>query len=160
MHRLALSVSPNAFGLLLVIFYVIAFASATHDIAADGFYMLALGQKQQAAFVGIRSTFYRIASVFGQGVIVVLAGVLEERLGAIPRAWSLTLLASAVLFGLIVLWHWRFLPKVEDAPERDGSEETQRIFREFGQAWVTFFQKPGVWLAIVFMLLYRLPEAF
>jgi len=179
---LALSVSPDVFGWSLVIFYVIAFASATHDIAADGFYMIALEQKQQATFVGIRSTFYRIASVFGQGVIVVLAGVLEERLGVIPRAWSITLLASAVLFALITLWHWRFLPKVEspvgsgpsaavspdrveqaerssiaeEGPCRTGSE----IFQEFGQAWVTFFKKPGVWLAIVFMLLYRLPEAF
>ncbi len=157
---LALSVSPDAFGLLLVIFYVIAFASATHDIAADGFYMLALGQKQQSVFVGIRSTFYRIASVFGQGVIVVLAGVLEERLGAIPRAWSITLLVCAVLFGLVTLWHWRFLPKVETEEPRSGAGETQRIFRGFAQAWVTFFRKPGVWLAIVFMLLYRLPEAF
>ena len=166
---LALSVSPNAFGLLLVIFYVIAFASATHDIAADGFYMLALDQKQQSVFVGIRSTFYRIASVFGQGVIVVLAGVLEERLGAIPRAWSITLLASAVLFGLISLWHWSFLPKAEEIPGQARNDEGQvpnnegqvrRIFKEFGRAWVTFFEKPGVWLAIVFMLLYRLPEAF
>ena len=180
---LALSVSPDVFDWSLVIFYVIAFASATHDIAADGFYMIALEQKQQATFVGIRSTFYRIASVFGQGVIVVLAGVLEERLGAIPRAWSITLLASAVLFGLITLWHTRFLPKAEspdgsgpseavlpdsvgraDSPiaenEQLPSSETKRIFREFGQAWVTFFKKPGVWLAIAFMLLYRLPEAF
>ena len=166
---LALSVSPDAFGLQLVIFYVIAFASATHDIAADGFYMLALEQKQQAAFVGIRSTFYRIASVFGQGVIVVLAGVLEERLGAIPRAWSVTLLACAVLFALVTLWHWRFLPAAEgDSPVKPANDEAQavdgaqaaRIFREFGRAWVTFFQKSGVWLAIIFMLLYRLPEAF
>ena len=190
---LALSVSPDAFGLTLVLFYVVAFASATHDIAADGFYMLALDQKQQATFVGIRSTFYRIASVFGQGVIVVLAGLLEKRLGVIPRAWSITLLACAALFALITLWHWRFLPKVEGdspnkpsndgsgqegAPERafpqrseDGSvlpgrvqpscreHDTARIIKEFGQAWVTFFKKPGVWLAIVFMLLYRLPEA-
>ena len=81
---LALSVRPDAFALTLIIFYIIAFASATHDIAADGFYMLALNPTQQAAFVGIRSTFYRIASVFGQGVIVVLAGLLEERLGVIP----------------------------------------------------------------------------
>ena len=154
---LALSVSPDVFGWSLVIFYVIAFASATHDIAADGFYMIALGQKQQATFVGIRSTFYRIASVFGQGVIVVLAGVLEERLGAIPRAWSITLLASAVLFGLITLWHSRFLPKAEDdSPAKSAND----VMKEFGQAWVTFFKKPGVWLAIVFMLLYRLPEAF
>ena len=155
---LALSVSPDAFGLTLVLFYVVAFASATHDIAADGFYMLALDQKQQATFVGIRSTFYRIASVFGQGVIVVLAGLLEERLGVIPRAWSITLLACAALFALISLWHWRFLPKVETP--HGGNSETGRIMTEFGQAWVTFFQKPGVWLAIVFMLLYRLPEAF
>ncbi|MBR5724149.1 MAG: MFS transporter [Bacteroidales bacterium] len=196
---LALSVRPDAFGGALVIFYVIAFASATHDIAADGFYMIALDKKPQAAFVGIRSTFYRIASVFGQGVIVVLAGLLEERLGVIPRAWSITLLASAALFGLITLWHWRFLPKAEEIPDQVGDDkkvsanatsgqegapgrafpqrsedafkpgrvqpscrdnETKRIFKNFGRAWVTFFQKPGVWLAIVFMLLYRLPEAF
>ena len=167
---LALSVSPDVFGWSLVIFYVIAFASATHDIAADGFYMLALDQKQQATFVGIRSTFYRIASVFGQGVIVVLAGLLEERFGVIPRAWTVTLLASAALFALITLWHTRFLPKVESPdgdtaspgviPSEDPESPGKRIFREFGEAWVTFFKKPGVWLAIVFMLLYRLPEAF
>ena len=157
---LALSVSPDAFGLTLVLFYVVAFASATHDIAADGFYMLALDQKQQATFVGIRSTFYRIASVFGQGVIVVLAGLLEERLGVIPRAWSITLLACAALFALISLWHWRFLPKVEaDVRQEGAAQQSKLIFKGFAEAWKTFFQKPGVWLAIVFMLLYRLPEA-
>ena len=153
---LALSVSPDAFGLQLVIFYVIAFASATHDIAADGFYMLALEQKQQAAFVGIRSTFYRIASVFGQGVIVVMAGLLEERFGVVPRAWSVTLLACAILFALVSLWHWRFLPKAEEEP---SNRQAKDVLKEFGRAWVTFFRKPGVWLAITFMLLYRLPEA-
>ena len=171
---LALSVSSDVFGWSLVIFYVIAFASATHDIAADGFYMIALEQKQQATFVGIRSTFYRIASVFGQGVIVVLAGVLEERLGVIPRAWSITLFVCAALFGLITLWHTRFLPVAENGAGREGCETassgvipgedpespTARIFKEFGRAWITFFKKPGVWLAITFMLLYRLPEAF
>ena len=153
---LALSVSPDAFGLSLVVFYVIAFASATHDIAADGFYMLALEQKQQAAFVGIRSTFYRIASVFGQGVIVVMAGLLEKRFGVVPRAWSVTLLACAVLFALVSLWHWRFLPKAEEEP---SNRQAKDVLKEFGRAWVTFFRKPGVWLAITFMLLYRLPEA-
>jgi len=153
---LALSVSPDAFGLSLVVFYVIAFASATHDIAADGFYMLALEPKQQAAFVGIRSTFYRIASVFGQGVIVVMAGLLEKRFGVVPRAWSVTLLACAVLFALVSLWHWRFLPKAEEEP---SNRQAKDVLKEFGRAWVTFFRKPGVWLAITFMLLYRLPEA-
>ena len=154
---LATSVSPDAFGWSLVFFYVIAFASATHDIAADGFYMIALDPKRQATFVGIRSTFYRIASVFGQGVIVVMAGLLEEKLGDIPKAWTDTLYASSLLFGLIALWHSRFLPKAEtEAPARPANE----VLKGFAEAWKTFFKKPGVWLAIVFMLLFRLPEAF
>ncbi|MCR5352099.1 MAG: MFS transporter [Bacteroidales bacterium] len=157
---LALSVSPNTFGLSLVIFYIIAFASATHDIAADGFYMIALEQKQQATFVGIRSTFYRIASVFGQGVIVVLAGVLEERLGVIPRAWAITLLASSLLFALVTLWHAHFLPKAERSDEAGKDGGAKHVLQGFAEAWKTFFQKPGVWLAMAFMLLYRLPEAF
>ena len=154
---LALSVSPDVFGWSLVVFYITAFASATHDIAADGFYMIALDRTEQSVFVGIRSTFYRIASVFGQGIIVVLAGLLETRLGNIPRAWSVTLLGSAALFALITVWHLRFLPKAETASEGDRS--VSDVLRDFGRSWVTFFRKPGVALAVAFMLLYRLPEA-
>ena len=162
---LALSVSPDVFGFTLVFFYIVAFASATHDIAADGYYMIALNQKEQSLFVGIRSTFYRIASVFGQGVIVVVAGLLEESTGRIPLAWSLVLLGSSVLFAALFLWHWFVLPKAEkDSGEGSGGAAARKtagdIFREFGNAWLTFFRKPGIWLAVLFMLLYRLPEAF
>lgn len=161
---LALSVSPDVFGFTLVFFYIVAFASATHDIAADGYYMIALNQKDQSLFVGIRSTFYRIASVFGQGVIVVVAGLLEESTGRIPLAWSLVLLGSSVLFAALSLWHWFVLPKAEkDSGEGGGTAARKTagdIFREFGNAWLTFFRKPGIWLAVLFMLLYRLPEAF
>ena len=153
---LALSVSPDAFGLSIVCFYIIAFASATHDIAADGFYLLALDERDQSLFVGIRSTFYRISSVFGQGVIVVLAGVLEERLGDIPAAWSLTIGGASLLFALLALWHLFSLPKVEKTAHGKAPGD---ILKDFSRAWVTFFRKDGVWLAIVFMLLYRLPEA-
>ena len=154
---LAFSVSPGAFGAALVIFYLTAFASATHDIAADGFYMLALDEKRQAAFVGIRSTFYRIASVFGQGVIVVLAGVLEERSGNIPHAWRCTLFASAGLFALLTLWHRHFLPRVEDGAREHT--DARAVFRGFAEAWKSFFRKPGAGPAVAFLLLYRLPEA-
>lgn len=156
---LTLSASPDLFGLSLVIFYVVAFASATHDIAADGFYMIALDKKDQSLFVGIRSTFYRIASVFGQGVLVVIAGVLEQRYADIPKAWSMTLLISSVIFAALTLWHFFAVPKAED----DGHSEKKtasHIFKEFARAWVSFFRKDGVWLAMIFMLLYRLPEAF
>jgi len=158
---LALSVSPDVFGWTLVLFYIVAFASATHDIAADGFYMIALEpERQQPAFVGIRSTFYRIASVFGQGVIVVLAGVLETGYGDIPKAWSVTLLASALLFAVITLWHFYAIPQVRDDSSAAAGKDFGAVMRGFAGSWVTFFRKPGVWLAIVFMLLYRLPEAF
>lgn len=156
---LTLSASPDLFGLSLVIFYVVAFASATHDIAADGFYMIALDKKDQSLFVGIRSTFYRIASVFGQGVLVVIAGVLEQRYADIPKAWSMTLLISSVIFAALTLWHFFAVPKAED----DGNSEKKtasHILKEFARAWVSFFRKDGVWLAMIFMLLYRLPEAF
>ncbi len=143
----------GAFTLCLIIFYISAMLSATHDIAADGYYMLALDEHRQSLFVGIRSTFYRIASVFGQGVIVVVAGLLETRYGDIPKAWMVTLLLSSAIFLLVTVWHVFILPAEKQAPVATGEK------RNVLQAFATFFRKPGVWLAIVFMLLYRLPEA-
>ena len=154
---LAFTARPGAFALSLIFFYIVAFASATHDIAADGFYMLALDERDQSAFVGIRSTFYRIASVFGQGVIVVCAGLLEEKFGDIPKAWALTLGLSSLLFALLALSHWRFLPK--PASDLPASSSTSSLMGDFVRSWTTFFKKNGVWLALAFMLLYRLPEA-
>lgn len=155
----AATVRLSTFTLTLILFIVAAFASATHDIAADGFYMLALDEKRQSAFVGIRSTFYRIASVFGQGVLVVMAGLLEKRMGNIPAAWSVTMIVSAAILALFSVYHLFVLPRPsDDAP---AAEQTVGgIFRGFGDAFASFFRKKGVWLAIAFMLLYRLPEAF
>lgn len=152
----------SLFTVMLILFIITAFASATHDIAADGFYMLALTEHQQAAFVGARSVFYRLSSIFGQGVLLVIAGVLETRLENIPLAWQLTLLVTAVLFALISLWHVFFLPKPDsDRSSLEGKQQTAgAIISEFGRTFVTYFRKSGVWLAIVFMLVYRLPEAF
>ena len=145
----------SAFSICLIFFYLTAMLSATHDIAADGYYMLALDEHQQSLFVGIRSTFYRVASVFGQGVIVVVAGLLETRFGDIPRAWTVTLLFSAALFLAITVWHQFILPKENTVIPSEAKESN----RSFLSAFATFFRKPGVGLAIIFMLLYRLPEA-
>ncbi|MBO4844097.1 MAG: MFS transporter [Bacteroidales bacterium] len=151
-----IGVSP--FIITLVIFYITALASATHDIAADGYYMIALDNHTQSVFVGIRSTFYRIASVFGQGVLVVIAGLLEKKTGNVPVAWTITIAFSAVLLGGLALWHAFAAPKVEAAPEE--GRPAAEIFRGLGRSFATFFQKKQVWFAMVFMLLYRLPEAF
>ena len=151
----------SAFSWTLVLFCLTAFASATHDISADGFYMLALDEHGRSAFVGIRNTFYRIASVFGQGVLVVLAGVFETRMGSVSRAWSLTILIVAALFAAVSLYHSFFLPRpAEDAPvAEDGSRGAGKILSEFGGSFSAFFSKKGIWGAMAFLLLYRLPEA-
>ena len=154
----------SLFYITLLLFVVTAFASATHDIAADGFYMLALSQSLQAAWVGWRSTFYRLASIFGQGVLVWIAGTIEKESDNIPMSWRVTLLVTAVLFSAITIYHTFFVPRpASDASVLGSSSEkvsASTIFSEFGRTFKTYFTKPGVVLAIVFMLLYRLPEAF
>ena len=157
---IAATVRMTTFTLTLILFIVAAFASATHDIAADGFYMLALDKRQQSAFVGIRSTFYRIASVFGQGVLVVMAGMLEKRLGDIPAAWSVTMIVSAVILALMAIYHAFILPRPADDRKAGEVRTAGDVAREFGEAFASFFRKKGIWIAIAFMLLYRLPEAF
>lgn len=152
--------SVSIFKITLVLFWITAFASATHDIAADGFYMLALPTKEQSVFVGIRSTFYRLSSIFGQGVLVVIAGVLERRLGNVPQAWSATLAAAAILFAALTLWHSFALPRPKADSSRPDGNTASGILKEFCRTFLTFFSKKHVWLAMVFMLLYRLPEAF
>lgn len=153
-----ISTPISMFTFTLILFVLTAFASATHDIAADGFYMIGLDHGRQSFFVGIRSTFYRLSSIFGQGVLVVIAGLLEERTGDIPLAWTLTMAVTAVIFSVVTLYHTFFIPR----PAGDKPVQVQggSFGGEFAQAFITFFRKPGVWIAIVFMLLYRLPEAF
>ncbi len=148
----------------LVLFIIAAFASATHDIAADGFYMLAHDEKSQAAFIGLRSTFYRIAAVFSQGVIVYIAGYLENKTGDIPLSWQLTLGVVSIILLTVTLYHTFLLPKpAEDQPRMMANGERAKgreVWRELADSFATFFTKPGVGLAIAFMLLYRLSEGF
>lgn len=143
----------------IIFFYITAFASATHDIAADGFYMLALPADRQAFFVGIRSTFYRLSSIFGQGILVMIAGQIELSSGNIPFSWRMTMLLASAIFLGITLWHTRFLPvSPEDRAEnRDGGG--RRIAREFVEAFASFFRKKNIVTALAFLLLYRFSEA-
>lgn len=150
----------SLFKFTLVLFWITAFASATHDIAADGFYMHALDTGDQSLFVGIRSTFYRLSSIFGQGVLVMIAGMLERTMRDVPQAWSVTLMISSTLFTAITLWHIFRLPRPFSDAERADAGTVSGIIREFGRTFVTFFKKKHVWIALIFMLLYRLPEAF
>ena len=151
---------PTSFWLQgsLFFFWVMAFSSATHDIAADGFYMLGLNAHQQTFYVGIRSTFYRLATIFGQGVLVMIAGNLQVVYrGAISYSWSLMFYLVMGLFLGLWIWHCVSLPHpAEDAPRKDASAAS--TMRESLSTFVTFFQKPQWLVGVLFMLLYRMPE--
>lgn len=141
----------------LCFFWLMAFGSATHDIAADGFYMLGLEEHEQAFFVGIRSTFYRIAIIVASGLLVGLAGVLQVLTRSITFAWSLVFYFMAGLFIALWLYHSWALPHPDEDCDK-MRRSVREIAREFVATVVTFFQKPQMWAAICFMLFYRMPE--
>lgn len=155
----------SLFTFTLILFLITAFFSATHDIAADGFYMLALNHNQQSVFVGIRNTFYRISSVFTQGVLVVIAGYFTEIFGT-SKGWSFTIGVTALIFCLITIYHSLVFPKnVEKIRIADGigREDEPKSFsillHELAESVKTFIFKPGIGTALIFLLFYRLPEA-
>ncbi len=84
----------------LAFFWLLAFSSATHDIAADGFYMLGLKEHEQAYFVGIRSTFYRFAMITGQGLLIILAGYIESSTGLPSPSIKVSVVPQSTVFKL------------------------------------------------------------
>lgn len=145
----------------LAIFWLMAFSSATHDVAADGFYMMALDEGQQSFFVGIRSTFYRLATLAGQGgMLIVVDWLLQRYEGDVEQAWVQTFFGVSALFIIVGAYHaWR-LPHPQTDKQRDLA--ARDLLREFVHTFVTFFQKEDVEdvvPALLFMLLFRFPEA-
>ncbi|MBC7858666.1 MAG: MFS transporter, partial [Burkholderiaceae bacterium] len=102
---------PNFFQISLAIFWLMAFSSATHDIAADGYYMLSTEPHQQAAFVGVRSTCFRLAMIAGQGGLVFIAGYLEQATGKVPLAWALVFGLLGLVFLALCAYHQWVLPR-------------------------------------------------
>ena len=154
--------APNFVQTTLAFFWLMAFSSATHDIAADGFYMLGLTEHEQSLFVGIRSTFYRFATIGAQGGLLALADSMQ-RVGdySIQDAWKWTFVVTAVVFFALFVWHTLALPKVENGDDAlcGSNKGVIDIFIGMIRTIVTFFTKPQALIAIAFMLLYRFPEA-
>ena len=147
---------PSFFQLTLLFFWLAAFSSATHDIAADGFYMLGLNDNQQSIFVGIRSTFYRIAMIAGQGVLVMIAGRLEQITGNITLAWSVSFGGVAILLTLLGVYHLFVLPKPDiDKPVERGVS----FINGFTDSFITFFSKRDIGISLTFLLTFRLAES-
>lgn len=142
----------------LAVFWLVAFASATHDIAADGFYMLGLSEHQQTAYVGIRSLFYRVSMIIGQGGLVVLAAIIGEKTENVSAGWIAVFAIMSAFFALVAVYHMFILPR----PTADASRSPRgaaEVLNDFAMTFVEFFRKSGIVIALIFMLLYRLPEA-
>ncbi len=148
----------------LAFFFLLAFSSATHDIAADGFYMLGLDTGEQSFFVGIRNTFYRFASIFGQGILVMFAGLMEEGAiipstkGNIPLAWSITFYLLTALFIGFTLYHKIVLPHPADNVTHKKLS-IKKLLEDFLLTFLSFFQKKDLGLMFFFLLTYRLGES-
>jgi MFS transporter, PAT family, beta-lactamase induction signal transducer AmpG len=147
---------PHFFQISLAVFWLMAFSSATHDIAADGFYMLGLRQHQQAAFVGVRSTFYRLAMIAGQGGLVYLAGSLTKSTGDVKLAWSVVFFILAAMFLALSIYHYFLLPKPagDTATLKNGD-----LFHEFLATFAEFFKKKDILIILGFLLTFRLGES-
>jgi MFS transporter, PAT family, beta-lactamase induction signal transducer AmpG len=151
--------ASNFVQLTLAMFWLLAFASATHDIAADGFYMLALAEKQQAAFVGVRSVFFRLAMLAGQGALVVLAGRLFEIHGSHVAAWQAVFALLAGVFIVAGAWHALALPRPKSDHAAQRGHGGKNTVAEFFAVFAAFFSKREIVTLLAFLLLYRLAEA-
>ncbi len=141
----------------LAFFWLMAFSSATHDTAADGFYMLGLPEDLQAAFVGVRTTFYRVAMIATQGGLVILAGYLEADGHDTPTAWANALFVASAVFTAIFLYHIFVLPYPSvDRPATRNSSSS--LFHEFFHIFTVFFRKKNIVTIVAFFLFYRLAE--
>ena len=143
----------NFFILSLAIFWVAAFASASNDVASDGFYMLALAKEQQSLFLGIRSTFYRLALLSGNGLIVIIAGFLEQKYGDKTKAWSYTMVIVGLIMALITIYNYFSTPKIKENEIESASKAS------FGHVFSSFFQKKQIGIILAFILLFRLGES-
>lgn len=147
--------SESFLPLTLTLFVMLAFFSATHDIALDAYYLAALPMDRQAFFIGIRSTAFRGAMIFGTGALVVLAGKLELQGIAIAKSWQYALWAGAALYAGLMLYAHRLMPKIAtDRPLPSSGESVG-----FREAIGSFFSQPKIVPILFFILLYRFGES-
>lgn len=140
---------PLSLGLMLII----ALASASHDIACDGYYMMALDDRQQSFFVGIRSTFYRIAMVVATGLVPLIAGNVAMTSNA-PTGWSVGIGAAGVTLLIMAILCRAGMPRIAEPTGRQDDG-----LKIFWRALRSFFSHDGAIAAVSFFFLYRLGEA-
>ena len=144
---------PAYFAVSIGVLGLVAIASATHDIAADGLYIASLSNKQQAAYAGWQGAFFNAAKFVALGGLVILAGFLEKRIG-VASAWTVIFGLLGAMMAALALYHAWALPgtTAEDGAAGHAIGDTLQ------DVIVEFFRKPGIWLAILFIVLFRAGE--
>ncbi|MDT7837791.1 MFS transporter [Aquabacterium sp. OR-4] len=147
---------PNYFQITIALLWVLAFASATQDICVDGIYLTALGEKQQAAFIGVQGVFWNIGRLFGTALVVWTAGSLQQQHGLpATSAWGWAMGLSAATLALLAAYHAWMLPGGSQAQRPKG---VANVARSFVEAIVDFFAKPQIWGMLLFVFFYRSSE--
>ena len=141
----------------LAVFWVAAFASASNDVASDGFYLLALKKEEQSFFLGIRSTFYRLSMLTGNGLIVIIGGYLEQEYGDKQKAWSYTMIVVGLLMTLLTIYNYFTTPRTEVSSEKETTYSDSK--KNFALVFASFFKKKQIGLVLSFILLFRLGES-
>ena len=151
---LALNV-PHSVSLVLTILAFTAFASATHDISSDGLYIASLTDKLQAEYAGWQGAFFNAARLFARGGVLVLVGYLEKTMEA-AHAWSAVFVLLAVVMAALAAYHVWALPDTRN--DLQPSRKMADIAGTTAEVVVEFFKKPGIWFAILFIILFRAGE--
>lgn len=147
---------PSWFAACVAMLWLVAISAATHDIACDGLYIASLSKKQQAQYAGWTGTFFNAGRFISMGGLVILAGYLEKTQG-IAAAWTIIFCILAVTMTALGLYHAWSLPT---APNAAGAGHTAAgIARTLKEVIADYLGKPGIWVSILFIILFRAGEA-
>jgi PAT family beta-lactamase induction signal transducer AmpG len=149
---------PNYLLITLGLFWVAAFLSSTHDIAADGVYISVTTQKEQARYVGAQGIFWNAGRILATGPLVAFTAQLLHRTGSYVTSWAIVMGLAGAIMAVLGLWHVRILP--EDRRSVDAPRNVKQAAGTFADTLRTFFAKPNIWRMIVFVVLYRSGEGF
>lgn len=147
----------NGLTFCIAAFGGMALASATQDVAMDGYYLEVLDNKQQSLFVGVRNAAYRMAMLFGQGALVFAAGKLAHSMD-VRTSWAIVFLIAALVFAFAFVLHNLILPKGSANSPKEGAT-TKVAAKEFFEIFTSFFNRPRIVVIVLYMVLFRLGDA-
>ena len=143
--------------------WVIAFLSATHDIAADGVYINAMNATQQARYIGAQGICWYAGKILATGLLVSFTGYLhstEKGFGMDwVQSWMVVMSLLAVTMAILAVWHRLMLPSGGEAVKiNDSKSGFLHVVHEYSDVFRSYFQKKDIWVMLLFVVFYRLAE--